>query len=133
MKKYYKTDEAMVMLRMSKPTILRYMKNGELPHKGPGGRGGYFIKGSDLLLFAQTHAIELKGVNEIDEIEEPNTHKEVSQELALKLEANHILQEKVRLSIELFELEDKKAEVLKAKMALCDLALEEVRLKEAML
>ena len=128
--KYYKTDEAMIMLRMSKPTILRYMKNGELPHKGPGGRGGYFIKDSDLRLFAQNHAIEIKG--EVGGIEEPHK-KEVNQELSLKLEANHILQEKVRLSIELFELEDKKAEVLKAKMALCDLALEEVKIKEAML
>ena len=36
----YTTNDVCKILHMSKPTILRYMKEGLLPRNGPGGRGG---------------------------------------------------------------------------------------------
>jgi len=127
--KYYKTNEALKLLGISKPTILRYMKKGELPYTGHGGRGGYFIKAADLKLFAKTRGIDLDGLLDDDAVVSKN-EKDV---LALELEENHILQEKAKYKIELFALKEDKENELKARIELCDLALEEVKIKEAML
>ena len=51
----YKTDEALKIVNVSKPTILRHMKNGKLPFTGDGGRGGFRILGSDLKNYAKKY------------------------------------------------------------------------------
>ena len=51
-KSVYTTDEAMKVLGMSKPTILKKMKEGAIPYEGSGGRGGFRIRREALEAYA---------------------------------------------------------------------------------
>lgn len=66
-KDYFTTEEAMVLLQFSKPTILRkfddWKKNPNdadgLQYEGPGGRGGYRVSRNTIENYAKNHGIIL--------------------------------------------------------------------------
>lgn len=66
-KEYYSTEEAMILLQFSKPTILRkfddWKKNPNnsdgLQYEGPGGRGGYRVSRTTIENYAKNHGIFL--------------------------------------------------------------------------
>lgn len=61
------TDEAMAVLGMSKPTILKKMKEEKvLPYSGPGGRLGYHIRKEDIAEYAKKNNITPKWNKVID-------------------------------------------------------------------
>lgn len=58
-KSLYTTDEAMLVLGMSKPTILKKMRENKLKYDGNGGRGGYRFKKEYLFEYARNNDIDL--------------------------------------------------------------------------
>ena len=54
----FNTVEAMQILGLSKPTILKKLKNKELNFEGSGGKGGYKISKKDIEKYARLHKIE---------------------------------------------------------------------------
>lgn len=68
------TDEAMAVLGMSKPTILKKMKEEKvLPYSGPGGRLGYRIRKEDIAEYAKKNNITPKWNKVIDNDSSQNT------------------------------------------------------------
>ena len=56
-KPYYTTEETMLILGMSRTTILKKMKEKKLKYEGKGGRGGYRFKKEDIIKYAQNNNI----------------------------------------------------------------------------
>lgn len=56
-KEYFTTDEAMKVLGMSKPTILKKMKEKQIVYTGSGGRGGFRISREELKNYAEKNNI----------------------------------------------------------------------------
>ena len=54
----FNTVEVMQILGLSKPTVLKKLKNKELNYKGNGGKGGYEISQKDIEEYARKHKIE---------------------------------------------------------------------------
>ncbi len=68
------TDEAMAVLGMSKPTILKKMKEEKaLPYSGPGGRLGYRIRKEDIAEYAKKNNITPKWNKVIDTVATQDT------------------------------------------------------------
>lgn len=112
-KEIYSTDEAMVIAGISKPTILKYMKNGCLKYFGKGGRSGYFIKHSDLMSF-------------IDKIDKKSTKKE-----SIELKINLLKQEQLKKIIELAKIKQlNNEEILNLEILLLDFQIKELKLRE---
>lgn len=57
-KPYYTTEETMLILGMSRTTILKKMKEKKLKYEGKGGRGGYRFKKEDIIEYAQNNNIK---------------------------------------------------------------------------
>lgn len=57
-KEYYSTDEAAKILGISKPTILKKLKEGAIPYEGSIGRNGFRIKGDAINFYAAQNDIE---------------------------------------------------------------------------
>ena len=53
-KDFLTTDEAVLVLGMSKPTLLRKLKEGLIPYDGEGGRGGFRISRQALEEYAKS-------------------------------------------------------------------------------
>lgn len=53
----YTTNDVCKILHMSKPTILKYMKEGLLPRNGPGGRGSFRFTKEEINKFALSRDI----------------------------------------------------------------------------
>ncbi len=56
-KRVFNTVEAMKILGLSKPTILKKLKDKELHYEGNGGKGGYNISQKDIESYAKKHKI----------------------------------------------------------------------------
>ena len=111
----YTTDEAMVIVGISKPTILKYMKNGELAYFGKGGRSGYFIKHNDLINFMDKFNM---------------TSKKIQTTESIELKINLLKQEQIKKIIELAKLKGEDNEkILNLEIALLDLQIKELELK----
>ena len=67
------TDEAMAVLGMSKPTILKKMKYEKtLPYTGEGGRHGYRLNKKDVAEYAKRNHIKAKWKKVVEkEVEQP--------------------------------------------------------------
>lgn len=74
------TDEAMVVLGMSKPTILKKMKYEKtLPYSGPGGRIGYRLRKEDVAEYAKNNHITPRWDKILDQSrEQPQFSPEIS-------------------------------------------------------
>ena len=57
-KEYYSTDEAAKILRISKPTILKKIKEGSIPYEGSIGRNGFRIKSDAINFYASENGIK---------------------------------------------------------------------------
>lgn len=53
-KDFVTTDEAVILLGMSKPTLLKKIKEGLIPYDGAGGRGGFRISRQALEEYAKS-------------------------------------------------------------------------------
>lgn len=56
-KRVFNTVEAMKILGLSKPTVLKKLKDKELHYEGNGGKGGYNISQKDIEDYAKKHKI----------------------------------------------------------------------------
>lgn len=100
-KEIFTTDEAMKVLGMSKPTILKKMKDGLIPYEGSGGRGGFRIRREALEAYAKKNNIVPNWVVETnqgidvpdkEELEEIIKYKKLEKdELELELEELELL------------------------------------------
>ena len=131
-KNYFTTEEAMCLLNISKPTILRKFKawktNPEskfgLAYEGKGGRSGFRVSRESIDSYAQSHGIKVNWERLAEYYlnkQEEETSKETGlskEKLTLqKIELDQILKQKAELELEFLELEaedEKDSEKLKA-------------------
>ena len=131
-KNYFTTEEAMCLLNISKPTILRKFKawknNSEskfgLAYVGQGGRSGFRVSRESIDTYAQNHGIKVNWERLAEYYlnkQEEETSKETGlskEKLALqRIELDQILKQKAELELEFLELEaegEKDPEKLKA-------------------
>ena len=131
-KTYFTTEEAMCLLNISKPTILRKFKawktNSEskfgLAYVGKGGRSGFRVSRESIDTYAQNHGIKVNWERLAEYYlnkQEEETSKETGlskEKLALqRIELDQILKQKAELELEFLELEaegEKDQEKLKA-------------------
>lgn len=120
-KEYFTTEEAMVLLQMSKPTILRKFKEWENDpdskegiayEKGLGGRSGFRVKREDIDNYAVTHGITLNWDNLVEVYLEEKQRDEAARtgipeekQIQQKIEMNKILIKRNELEIEGLELD----------------------------
>ena len=100
-KSVFTTDEAMKVLGMSKPTILKKMKEGAIPYEGSGGRGGFRIRREALEAYAERNNIVPNwGVESLPSASA--TDKEALEEVIKLLQ---IQKEEAELEVEELELD----------------------------
>lgn len=100
-KSVFTTDEAMKVLGMSKPTILKKMKEGAIPYEGSGGRGGFRIRREALEAYAERNNIVPNwGVESLPAASA--TDKEAIEEVIKLLQ---IQKEEAELEVEELELD----------------------------
>lgn len=119
-KEFFSTEEAMVLLQLSKPTILRRFKEWQnnpdskdgIAYEGQGGRGGFRISRKAVQKYADDHGIVLDWeklvASHIDkQTEETARTTGVSQEnqTLQKIELDKILLQRAELEAEYLELE----------------------------
>lgn len=101
-KTIYTTDEAMRVLGMSKPTILKKLKDGSIPFEGSGGRGGFRIRAEALEAYAiKNNIVPNWGVDNTQVINAPD-----SEELEAIIKYREIEKEQLELDLEELELEE---------------------------
>lgn len=67
-KEYFSTEEAMILLQLSKPTILRKFKEWQndpdskegIAFEGQGGRGGFRVRRNNIQKYVEDHGISLR-------------------------------------------------------------------------
>ncbi len=119
-KEYFSTEEAMILLRLSKPTILRKFKEWEndhnskegLAHEGQGGRSGFRVKRKDIENYAVNHGIALDWDKLVElYLDEKQRYEAVrngipqDKQIQQKIEMNKILIKRNELEIEGLELD----------------------------
>jgi len=119
-KDYFSTEEAMMLLHLSKPTILRRFKEWQndpdspdgIAYEGQGGRGGFRVSRDAVQKYAETHGISLDWGRLVTfqlekQTEETARVTGVSQEdqTLQKIELDKILLERTRLEADYLELE----------------------------
>ena len=119
-KEYFTTEEAMSLLQLSKPTILRKFKEWKdnpdskegIAYEGQGGRGGFRVSRASIVTYAENHGISLNWEKliaaQIDkQAEEAEKTTGISQEKQIlqKIELDKILLQKAELEVEYLELE----------------------------
>ena len=119
-KEYFSTEETMILLQLSKPTLLRRFKEWEndhdskdgIAHEGSGGRGGFRVSRNAIRKYADDHGIALDWgklvVSHLDkQAEETVRTTGVSQEKQTlqKIELDKILLQRTQLESEYLELE----------------------------
>lgn len=100
-KSIFTTDEAMKVLGMSKPTILKKMKEGAIPYEGSGGRGGFRIRREALESYAERNNI-VPNWGEESLPTASTTDKEALEEVIKLLQ---IQKEEAELEVEELELD----------------------------
>ena len=119
-KEYFSTEEAMILLQLSKPTILRRFKEWHnnhdakdgLPYEGNGGRGGFRVSRNAIRKYADDHGIALDWgklvVSHLDKkAEETVRTTGISQknQTLQKIELDNILLQRAELEVEYLSLE----------------------------
>ena len=119
-KEFFSTEEAMMLLQLSKPTILRRFKEWQnnpeskdgIAYEGQGGRGGFRVSRKAIQKYAEDHGIVLDWeklvISHLDkQTEETATTTGVSQEnqTLQKIELDKILLQRTELEAEYLELE----------------------------
>ena len=100
-KSIFTTDEATKVLGMSKPTILKKMKEGAIPYEGSGGRGGFRIRREALEAFAQKNNIVPNWGVEIPTVQIPSDKDEIEELIKLR----QIQKEEAELNLEELKLD----------------------------
>lgn len=119
-KEFFSTEEAMMLLQLSKPTILRRFKEWQnnpeskdgIAYEGQGGRGGFRVSRKAIQKYAEDHGIVLDWeklvISHLDkQTEETAKTTGVSQEnqTLQKIELDKILLQRTELEAEYLELE----------------------------
>ena len=119
-KEYFTTEEAMALLQLSKPTILRKFKEWKdnpaskegIAYEGQGGRGGFRVSRASIMNYAENHGITLNWDKLIathmeKQAEEAEKETGISQEKQTlqKIELDKILLQKAELEVEYLELD----------------------------
>lgn len=141
-KEYFSTEEAMILLQLSKPTILRRFKEWDnnpsskdgIAYEGQVGRGGFRVSRNTIREYAEDHGIALDWgklvASHLDkQAEETVRTTGISQEdqTLRKIELDKILLQRTQLESEYLELElqeeedpakvkDLRKKILKTKM-----------------
>ena len=119
-KEYFSTEETMILLQLSKPTLLRRFKEWDndhgskdgIAHEGQGGRGGFRVSRNAILKYAEGHGITLDWgklvISHLDKkAEETVRATGISQEIQTrqKIELDRILLQRAELEVEYLSLE----------------------------
>lgn len=119
-KEYFSTEEAMILLQLSKPTILRKFKEWQndpeskegLAYEGQGGRSGFRVKRKDIDNYAVNHGITLNWDKLVELYLEEKQREEAARtgisqdkQIQQKIEMNKILIKRNELEIEGLELD----------------------------
>ena len=100
-KEFFTTNEAMKVLGMSKPTILKKIKKGLIPYEGSIGRGGFVIHREELKAYAEKNNIVPDwGVDNSQTVSDFDT-----ADLDELIKFSKIEKEKIELELEELELE----------------------------
>lgn len=119
-KEYFTTEEAMSLLQLSKPTILRKFKEWKdnpdskegIAYEGQGGRGGFRVSRVSIVTYAENHGISLNWekliaaqIDKQAEEAEKATGISLEKQTLQKIELDKILLQKAELEVEYLELE----------------------------
>ena len=102
-KSLYTTDEAMLVLGMSKPTILKKMREKKLKFDGNGGRGGYRFKKEYLFEYARNNDIDLNW----DKVKDKQSSFDILNDIFNEQDIKRLENEKniIKLKVERCKLE----------------------------
>lgn len=88
----YNTNEIIAIVNVSKPTILKDMKNGELPFEGHGGRGGFRVLGCYVKEYAKKRGYRPSFMERLDAQEKDTvTNKKQLKVIELELKELEIM------------------------------------------
>lgn len=119
------TDEAMVVLGMSKPTILKKMKYEKtLPYSGPGGRIGYRLRKEDVAEYAKKNHITPRWDKILEQAHEP---QQFLSEVTLSQEDYNSLLNQISKNPAIL---DSLIELIKTKQKQVQLKLQELKLED---
>lgn len=119
-KEYFSTDETMILLQLSKPTLLRRFKEWDNDHnskdgiayEGQVGRGGFRINRTAIQKYAENHGITLDWeklvVSQLEKQAEEtvkSTGVSLENQTLQKIELDKILLQRAQLESEYLELE----------------------------
>lgn len=119
-KEYFSTEETMILLQLSKPTLLRRFKEWEndpdskdgIAHEGQAGRGGFRVSRNAIRKYADDHGISPDWgklvISHLDKQAEETvrtTGVSLEKQTLRKIELDKILLQRAQLESEYLELE----------------------------